>query len=351
VDATLSDDEQLLADSAARVAGDLRKAVGPDGSLDPATAWGALDASGLVAMRGEADPAGRASALDVALCVEAFGRQTSPAPLVGPLLAIELLALAGVESPGRATIALTGDLADIAGLGIAGLGIAGPGTGDPSTAHGVAFDALGAAVAVGIGVGAAGMVPVLGALPASGGASISADLTRTVVPVAGFVPGAVGGAAALGPDDLDRWRAFALTTVCADMVGVMAGALAMAVAYAGERRQFGRPIGSFQAIAHLCAEQQVSVEASRSVTYWSAWSVDAVAPAEALYAATVAKAYVARVARPVVEAVLQVYGGIGQTWECEAHRYLRRVLVDRAILGDERAHEAAVAHRALTAAS
>jgi alkylation response protein AidB-like acyl-CoA dehydrogenase len=132
-----------------------------------------------------------------------------------------------------------------------------------------------------------------------------------------------------------RWEALGLVLLCADMVGVMAGSLELAVAYAKERVQFKRPIGSFQAIAHLAADQHVSTEASRSATYYAAWAVDGLAPAEALAAARIAKAYVSPLAREVTEAVLQIHGGIGHTWEHSGHYFLRRALLSRRTLGDE----------------
>ena len=142
---------------------------------------------------------------------------------------------------------------------------------------------------------------------------------------------------------MQRWHAFALSVLCADMVGVMAGGLEMAVAYASERVQFGRRIGSFQSIQHLCAEQLVSVEAARSATYHAAWAVDGLPAPDALLAARVAKAYVSREAPLVAEAVLQVHGGIGHTWESLAHVFLRRALLDRAMLGDQSVHLSAIA--------
>jgi alkylation response protein AidB-like acyl-CoA dehydrogenase len=145
------------------------------------------------------------------------------------------------------------------------------------------------------------------------------------------------------PATFDRWRAFSLTMLCADMVGAMQAALNMGLEHARSRHQFGHPIGSFQAIQHLCAEQHVSLEASRSATYYSAWAVDGLGPDEALVAARVAKAYVSRVSTQVVEAVMQIYGGLGQSWECTAHLFLRRVLADRIVLGDDRIQEVALA--------
>ncbi len=334
MDATLNDEESLLAETAGRVAAGLS---GDAGDVDADRAWRALDESGFVAMRADSGPGG-ASVVDAVLCAEAFGRAASAIPLVGPLLAVELLRVARTgdegdgrstaDGGGRATIALDGTLGDVAG---AALGAAGA-FGAAGTA--MAFDALGASAAVGLDGGRPVAVDV--GPPVAG----SADLSRVVAELTGE-PRPIGGAVdAVG---LERWRSFGLVLVSADIVGAMTGALAMAVAYAGQRRQFGQPIGSFQAIQHLCAEQHVSVEAARSITYYAAWAVDHPEEAAGAEVARVAKAYVGRVARQVGEAVIQVHGGIGHTWECDAHRYLRRLLVDRAVLGDEHRQEGELA--------
>ena len=177
--------------------------------------------------------------------------------------------------------------------------------------------------------------------PGTGTALASSDLTRQLVRVGTAAPTVVGGP--LSEAALLRWEALGLVLLCADMVGAMAGSLALAVAYAKERVQFKRPIGSFQAMQHLAADQHVSTEASRSATYYAAWAVDGLAPADALRAARIAKAYVSPLAREVTEAVLQIHGGIGHTWEHSAHYYLRRALLSRRTLGDESVHLAHIA--------
>ena len=113
----------------------------------------------------------------------------------------------------------------------------------------------------------------------------------------------------------------------------MRGALELAVGYASARRQFGRAVGSFQAVQHLLADAHVQLEGARSVARHAAWAADALAPADALAAAAAAKAYCARAARTVCETGIQVHGGIGNTWECPAHVHLRRALVSAALLG------------------
>jgi alkylation response protein AidB-like acyl-CoA dehydrogenase len=124
-----------------------------------------------------------------------------------------------------------------------------------------------------------------------------------------------------------------LAVACADLVGVMRGAVALAADYARERRQYGASIGSFQEVQHLLADAQVAMEGSRSIALHAAWAVDALPGPDALAAASSAKAYCGRAARAVCETAIQVHGGIGNTWECLAHVYLRRALLSTELFG------------------
>ena len=133
----------------------------------------------------------------------------------------------------------------------------------------------------------------------------------------------------------DSWLALALTVVSADIVGALQHGLDEVVAYTKERVQYGVPVGSFQAVQHLCAEALVAVEASSSTVKYAAWAVDELDPAEALVAARTAKAYSGITARTVAETIMQVYGGIGQTWEHIAHFVARRTYLDRSLFGDD----------------
>lgn len=155
-----------------------------------------------------------------------------------------------------------------------------------------------------------------------GAQSESVDLTNSL---AGVVesPSELGD---LSGDDAQRWRALALTATCADLVGSARGAHALAVDYAKVREQYGATIGSYQAVGHLLAESLALIEGAVSVSRHAAWAVDELPAAEAIEAARVAKIYCARAALTVCETSIQVHGGIGNTWECLAHVYLRRVL-------------------------
>jgi alkylation response protein AidB-like acyl-CoA dehydrogenase len=149
-----------------------------------------------------------------------------------------------------------------------------------------------------------------------------ADLTRAEARMVGS-PVTLGEVSA---DVAARWQALALVTTSADLVGIARGAHAVACDYAKIREQYGKQIGSYQAIAHLLAESLALIEGSVSVLRHAAWAVDELTPAEAIRAAQVAKIYCARATRTVCETAVQVHGGIGNTWECVVHVYLRRAL-------------------------
>ena len=130
----------------------------------------------------------------------------------------------------------------------------------------------------------------------------------------------------LAAEDAGRWYALALAATTADLVGAARGTLALATDYAKVREQYGSTIGSYQAVGHLLAEGLALIEGSVSVLRHAAWAVDELAAADAIEAARVAKIYCARSALTVCETSIQVHGGIGNTWDCLSHVYLRRVL-------------------------
>src|SRR5262249_30248427 len=116
------------------------------------------------------------------------------------------------------------------------------------------------------------------------------DLTRTVREVAAGTTAEIvpGQTRALTADDLAHWSALGLALTSADLVGLMRGVLDITVAYAAERKQYGVPVGSFQAVQHLLAEAHTLMEGSLSVALHASWAVDNLAPAEARAAGRVA---------------------------------------------------------------
>ena len=133
--------------------------------------------------------------------------------------------------------------------------------------------------------------------------------------------------------------------LAAEVVGLCQRALEMAVAYVKERKQFGVPVGSFQAVSHRCAQMLLLTEGARSTAYYAAWAADA-APDRLLEAAALAGAAAAEAGREVAASAIQAHGGIGFTWEADVHWLYKRAQLDTALLGGARRHRAALARAA-----
>jgi hypothetical protein len=283
MDARLTAEQRELRDAAARLAGDLGPpSVGDLGDAERvARLEKAVAATGWRNLRSDG-----ASGVEVAIVAEEFGRGLVDVPYLGPALADDLRrGGAGTAQPW--TIAVGGEAVDARGIEWA------------LTVRGEQILA-----------GRAGPE-----LPA-------ADLTRRRAEV----PGPLEPAGALSGERAARWQALALAVTCADLLGAARGAHALACAYAKVRTQYGNTIGSYQAVAHPLAEGLALIEGSVSVLRYAAWAVDELPPAGALRAARIAKVYCAQAARDICETAVQVHGGIGNTWECLAHVYLRRAL-------------------------
>jgi hypothetical protein len=297
MDVRLTTEQKELRDAAARLADDL----GPGSVLDltdddrAARLEKAIAGTGWRTLRSDG-----ASGVEVALVVEELARGLVDVPFSGAVLADDLYArlVEGIGGTGAVSV----EVQQAATSGAATVAV-----------DGVAFDAKGLRTALALDGTSVLAGPV--GTPAEG-----VDLTR------------LAGAATLAPvGELDaeaaaRFRALALVVTTADMLGAARGAHTLAVEYAKVRAQYGHPIGSYQAIAHLLAEALALVEGSVSVLRHAAWSVDELPADEAVQAALVAKVYVERAARTICETSIQVHGGIGNTWECLAHVFLRRVL-------------------------
>jgi hypothetical protein len=286
MDVRLTAEQQQLRDAAAKLADDL----GPGAVNDLAnveritrldkqvktTGWRSLRSDG-------------ATGVEVAIVAEEFGRRLVDAPFLGPVLADDLARHIDADSRGatQTTVAVDDRAIDARGaqraLFLSGTAVLATGLGDGRT---------------------------------------EADLTRAEASMVGS-PVTLGEVSA---DVAAQWHALALVTTTADLVGIARGAHAVAVDYAKIREQYGKQIGSYQAIAHLLAESLALIEGSSSVLRHAAWAVDELTPTEAIRAAQVAKIYCARATRTVCETAVQVHGGIGNTWECLVHVYLRRAL-------------------------
>ncbi len=138
----------------------------------------------------------------------------------------------------------------------------------------------------------------------------------------------------LGGADLAEFALdFGAAAVALELLGASEVALELAVAYAKDREQFGRPIGSFQAVKHRCADMLVDVEGIRSSAYWAAWCLDADDPERSIACST-AKTWAGDASKRVMAGALQVHGGIGFTWEHDLHLYLKRAHLDQLTFGD-----------------
>ena len=124
---------------------------------------------------------------------------------------------------------------------------------------------------------------------------------------------------------------------CAELAGIGQQMLDMTVAYVSDRVQFGRPIGSFQAVKHKCADMRIWVQGITAATYYAAMAVDA-GTADHGRAVSVAKAYASHAINRVAGEALQLHGGIGFTWEHNLHLYLRRARANSLLYGDSTHH-------------
>ena len=140
-----------------------------------------------------------------------------------------------------------------------------------------------------------------------------------------------------GTDAVERLVQRGAVGACAEMLGGASRVLELAVEYAKDRVQFDRPIGSFQAVKHRCADMLVDVEGMRSATYWAAWCLAADAP-DAPVAASTAKIWSADASKRVMASSLQVHGGVGFTWEHDLHLFLKRAQLDQLAFGDAAFH-------------
>lgn len=149
-----------------------------------------------------------------------------------------------------------------------------------------------------------------------------------------------------GPDEADRVIGHALqvgsTLLAAEQIGAAAHLLNLSVEYAKSRLQFGRPIGSFQAVKHRLAECLVDLEHARSATYHAVWALTDGSDDPEL-AASIAQALASATLSRLATDTIQVHGGIGFTWEHQAHLYLKRAVTDAALLGSAETHRDRVA--------
>ncbi|WP_156688019.1 acyl-CoA dehydrogenase family protein [Mycobacterium sp. Marseille-P9652] len=331
-----TDEQQLLRDTAAQlgesVAVTSADAIPTGEALD--AQWRRLVDLGVPTLRCPTLCGLEASGVETVIVIEELAKTLSAVPVMGQaVLATELLEAARAEKELELVAEGSLRLAPVLRPDLTGFG----------SAHrpGVAFDAAGATHAL-LATHTDGHRRLVCA-PLGAADHPALDLTREFrcLPVDSAASAQVIG----DPVDDERWRrveSLAMTAVAADLVGIMQGALDDAVCYAGERAQFGVKIGSFQAVGHLLADALVQVEGARSCLWHAAWATDHLPADEARLSAMTAKAYASAAGREVVEATVQVFGGIAITWEHVSHLRLRRALLDRRLFGDETVHYEAI---------
>ncbi len=318
-----------------RAARQLARGLGPANvaDLDDATRVKRLAAAvhdaGWLELRDDAgDGSPVAGGVEAGIVADALGAAVADVAFAGPLLAADLARRAGAGSASRAVVGFAPDLVSVAVVDRheTSAPVYAPDAGDADVALVLVRDGDAHRL---------GRIRLEREIERDG-----ADLTRAVqaIPVGAPVVDVSGQSRAITGDDVASWTALGLALTAADLVGIMRGVLDVTVEYAKERRQYGVPVGSFQAVQHLLAEARCLMEGSLSVALHASWAVDDLPPSEALAAGRVAKTYCARAARTVCETAVQVHGGIGNTWECIVHVYLRRALLSSRWFGDDGEH-------------
>jgi len=282
--------------------------------------------------------------LTLAVALEALGRHAIPGPYVPTVLASALLQADG----GAAATALLPGLADGTLTGAAAL----PGSGAPEVVDGAVTGAW-------EGVVSGEHADVL-LLPVTDAGSmrwivVTAEQVRVSpqdgVDVLRGAARVVAEGLAVTPlgIDAERVRSIAAVVLGAEATGVMAWAVAKAAGYATIREQFGRPIGQFQGVKHLCARMGIALEQARAAVWDAAAALDK-GDDSADFAASVAGLLAPDHAVEVTQDCIQVHGGIGFTWEHDAHLYYRRALAIRGQLGSHEERALRVADAALAGA-
>jgi acyl-CoA dehydrogenase len=351
VDFEFSDDQELLRESVRRfladrasVAGYVRPLLDSDEDRRPEV-WNALAELGVVGLLVLESYGGAGMGMvDAAVVLEEMGRAVHPSPYIASAIgAVSLVLDAGSERehsfllPGMASGSVVGTVALLEpGRRFE---IVEPAT--TATRLGEGWVLSGTKVHVPDAVGS-DVVLVSAAVAGEAGTAVFAVQTEsggvTVEPVK-----TVDGTrkqATIGFDGAPGWRlgtgdasgAIASTVdrmsvaMVIDGVGAAARALELAVEYAKERMAFGHPIGSFQAVQHLCADMLRAVELGRAAGYYACWAADDADPVEAHRAATMAKAFASEAFPQLGGSAIQVFGGVGFTWEHDIHLFYKRLL-------------------------
>jgi alkylation response protein AidB-like acyl-CoA dehydrogenase len=305
-----------------------------------------------------------ASFVEVGIAVEELGRTLLPVPYLSTVTAAAVLShVSGDDAAGPLLERIAGGAAAAVGLGEAAgaWGRSRPGDapgpggalyirgdGDEFLIDGEVAVVDGATAEILVLAARRGSEPVLVAVEASApGCPVEplATLDQTRRQAAVRLDGAPATLLATGPEALARARDLLAVGLAVESVGAGARCLDETVAYLKERVQFGRPIGSFQALKHRCADLATELEAARSTAYYATWAVDG-AHEELPVVAPLAEAVAGAALLHVAAEAIQLHGGIGFTWEHDAHMYLKRAKANELLAGGYRGVRRLVAERA-----
>lgn len=346
----------------------VRRLMESDPPFDPAV-WSRLGAElGVLGMSvPEADGGVGGSLVDQAVAVEELGAVLATGPLFGTVyLAIPALVAASAGSvrdgllaelvEGRRTAALA--VADHAGgFDPARVSLRANGTGDSITVTGTVERVVDGSVADDLLVAAHGQGGVaLYTVEATGpGVNrttlVTMDLTRPQATITFTeAPARMVADATEAGRVIEHALQIGSVLLAVEQVGASQHLLDLAVEYAKSRLQFGRPIGSFQAVKHRLADLLVDVEHARSAAYHAVWAISDGSDDPAL-AASIAQAICSAAFAKVATDTIQTLGGIGFTWEHQAHLYFKRATTDAALLGSAEQHRSRVADLVLDTAS
>ena len=342
MDFDLSDDQVALRGGARELLDGLaspaqvRVVVDAGGGLDHAL-WGAMCEQGWpVVGLPEADGGLGLGTVEIAVLLEEVGGHAAPAPFASTVLALDALVAGGANDlAGRLIEGGVGCVAWSRSTNAVRANPAGEkwtltGRPDPTP--------YAPSASVAVVVAATDEGPGLFAVDLEAGGRPERESAMDRTRELGWLrleatPAARLGGAEAAQRVIDRGAVAA----CAEMLGGALRVLDLAVEYAKDRVQFGRPIGSFQAVKHRCADMLVDVEGMRSTTYWAAWCL-AADDSEASIAASTAKVWCADASKRVMASALQVHGGIGFTWEHDLHLFLKRAQLDQLSFGDASFH-------------
>ena len=352
----LSEDQVLLQDSLTKALASLSplervRRFADGGETSAPDIWAGLAEMGLPGLLVPEEHGGLGlGMLEAALAAEALGRVAAPTPFLGTaVLAPLALTLAGADAQRREWLPKLAAGEITAGAAISEP-IAGAREGAGVSADGgkltgkalFALDAPGADLLV-VADRAGGLHLARGQ---AGAPLPSIDATR---PLTELTFAETPAEALASNQALERLRDAAWIVLAADTLGAAQTMLDRAVDYAKERKQFGRTIGSFQAVKHLCAEMAAELEPARALVWYAAYAFDH-APDEAPLMAAHAKAHLSEIGRFISRTATEVHGGIGMTDLLGLHYWFKRIGQNRQLLGGpDRVREIAARMQGLAA--